>query len=99
MRMRTLIKLVVRLNHFLKGSQKYNPKLASVHKILFIALGGIGDVITKTPAITNLRRAYPEAHIAVLTNVGLAAEVLVNWPCVDRVLFLSREKPKYEENL
>lgn len=93
-----LIKVVGRLNPFLKRNQKYNPKLVSVHKILFIALGGIGDVIMKTSAITNLRKAFPKAHIAVLTNAGPASEVLMNCPYINEILFLGKEKPKYKQN-
>ena len=37
-------------------------------KILIINPYGIGDVLFTTPVINNLRRVYPQAHIAYLAN-------------------------------
>jgi len=68
-------------------------------KILFITLGGIGDVIMKTPAIINLRRAFPKAYIAALAHTGPASEVLMNCPYLNEIIHIGEEKPKYKQNL
>ena len=41
-------------------------------KILIINPYGIGDVLFTSPVISNLRRAYPQAHIAYLANRRVA---------------------------
>jgi heptosyltransferase-2 len=37
-------------------------------RILVIARGHLGDLVTALPALRDLRRAYPNAHIAALVN-------------------------------
>jgi lipopolysaccharide heptosyltransferase II len=39
---------------------------ASISRILLTRLRFIGDIVLTTPAIENVRRAYPDAHIAYL---------------------------------
>lgn len=96
--MKTLVNLIGMSYRFVKKTGEQQLCSASINKILFIALGGIGDVIMKTPAITNLRKAFPEAHIAVLTNTGPSSEVLANCPYVDDMIFIGKEKLKYRQN-
>ena len=96
--MKPIMKIAEELYNLMNGNPEENLNLSSVAKILFIALGGIGDMIMKTPAMMNLRKAFPEAYIAVLTNTSPASEVLVNCPYIDKLVFLGEEKPRYKQN-
>jgi ADP-heptose:LPS heptosyltransferase len=54
-------------------------------KILFLRLDHIGDIICSLPAISIIRKKYPDAHISIL--VSLEGEALLRHsPFVDEVL-------------
>lgn len=53
-------------------------------KILLIQLKRIGDVLLTTPAVSMVRRAYPDAEITFMTQ-GVAAEIYRNNPDVNHV--------------
>ena len=59
--------------------------------ILLIQLRRIGDVLMTTPAVRELRRAYPEAHITYLTEAP-SDQVLQGNPNVDEVMLWPRRK-------
>ncbi len=67
------------------------PALKSlmIERILVVQLGDIGDLIVSTPALSALREAHPEAHIALLTT-SHAAPVLPNG-LVDQVITFDRK--------
>jgi ADP-heptose:LPS heptosyltransferase len=51
-------------------------------KILIVNLGGIGDIVLSVPALTALRRRYPQARIDLLTatkNLGIVGR----WGVID----------------
>src|SRR5215470_11750673 len=58
-------------------------------KILLLQLKRIGDLILTTPAITVLRRNYPDAHITLAVS-NECAELLPAIANVDRVLIARR---------
>ncbi|MBN1448050.1 MAG: glycosyltransferase family 9 protein, partial [Bacteroidetes bacterium] len=58
--------------------------------ILVIRMSGIGDVLWTTPLLANLRRAYPDAHIAYVVRSS-SALVLENNPDIDELLLFERE--------
>jgi predicted lipopolysaccharide heptosyltransferase III len=58
-------------------------------KILLLQLKRIGDLILTTPAITALRRNYPDAHITLAIS-NECAELLPAISNVDRVLIARR---------
>jgi ADP-heptose:LPS heptosyltransferase len=66
-------------------------------RILLIVRGHIGDLIQATPALRELRRHLPDAHIAVLVN-EFARDVLNGSPYVDEVIvgFAYRERTRRE---
>jgi len=65
------------------------PPLHRPRRIAVMKLGGIGDVVTATPVLRALRRAYPEAHIALLAEQpGL--QVVEGSPYVDEYLEFTR---------
>ncbi|HIE26256.1 TPA: glycosyltransferase family 9 protein [Candidatus Poribacteria bacterium] len=69
-----------------------------ITKILILRPDGIGDLLNSTPAISLLRRSYPDAHITVLAQ-PLNAEILIGNPDVDEVLIydrISRHKRLWE---
>lgn len=54
-------------------------------RILVVQLGDIGDLVLSTPALSALREAHPNAHIAVLTPRH-AAPVLLGTGLADEVI-------------
>jgi heptosyltransferase-2 len=59
--------------------------MESYGKILIVDLAYIGDLLMSTPAIENLRRAFPEAHIDIMVAPG-SFPVIEHSPHVDRVI-------------
>ncbi len=64
---------------------------SSVRRILVIRKDNIGDVLCTTPALRALRRAFPEAHIAVFVSHHCRAVVEGN-PHVDTVYTYTKAK-------
>ena len=60
-------------------------------KILMIRLSAVGDVVRTLPALTCLRRAYPEAHIAWVVE-ETAHDVLKDQPDLDGTLIFPRKR-------
>ncbi len=58
-------------------------------------MSGIGDVLWTTPLLTNLRRAYPEAHIAYVVRTA-SAFVLENNPDIDEIIRFEDESIRYQ---
>ncbi len=58
-------------------------------RILIVKLGAIGDVIHTLPAVSSLRRALPEAHLAWVVERGGAAKLLAGTPVVDELIELN----------
>lgn len=65
--------------------------LPSHPKILIIRRDNIGDLVCTTPAITALRKHYPDAEIAALVN-SYNAEVLKGNPNLDQVFVYQKLK-------
>ncbi|MCB2206475.1 glycosyltransferase family 9 protein [bacterium] len=63
--------------------------------ILVIRMSGIGDVLWTTPLLANLRRAYPDAHIAYVVRTA-SALVLENNPDVDELLLFEDERIRWQ---
>ena len=59
--------------------------------ILIIRLGAVGDVIRTLPALTALRRLFPEGKISWIVEEGAAA-FLVGHPLLDEVIVFPRKK-------
>lgn len=57
-------------------------------RILIVRLGAIGDVVHALPALAELRRALPEAHLAWAVERGGAARLLEGNPCLDELITL-----------
>jgi len=57
-------------------------KEISIHKILLIQFGGIGDMVLITPAIRTLIDNYPKAEISVLGFSKHNCSFLLNYPQV-----------------
>ena len=43
---------------------------ATIHNILIIQLGDIGDVVWTVPSLLSVQAAYPEAKLSVLVREG-----------------------------
>ncbi|MFA6235462.1 MAG: glycosyltransferase family 9 protein [Bacteroidota bacterium] len=63
--------------------------------ILVIRMSGIGDVLWTTPLLTNLRLAYPDAHIAYVVR-SASAFVLENNPDIDEIIRFEDESLWYQ---
>lgn len=62
-----------------------------IQRILIIKLRAIGDVVLATPVIENLRRWYPDRHIAFLTEHA-SLDVVEDNPFLDEVIILDRAR-------
>ena len=60
-------------------------KLPEKARILVVKFNAIGDVVMTTPAIRDLRAAYPSAHIALLVGSWSAAAIREN-PHLDEII-------------
>jgi heptosyltransferase-2 len=60
------------------------------NKILVIDLAYIGDLLMATPAISEIRRNYPGAYIAVLCS-PVSSEVLRRNPDIDEIIAFEKE--------
>jgi ADP-heptose:LPS heptosyltransferase len=60
-------------------------------RFLIVSTTGLGDTLWATPALHNLRKAYPHAYIGVLTS-SLGKEVLQNNPHVDEIFSMSKKR-------
>jgi heptosyltransferase-2/heptosyltransferase-3 len=62
-----------------------HPSAAAPRRILVIKPDHLGDVLLLTPALSALRRRFPQAHIAVLVGPW-STRLLAGNPAVDTVL-------------
>ena len=70
--------------------------LAEMKRILLIRFGSIGDVVLTTPAIRAVRKAFPDAHIAMLVGTRSADVVSAN-PHLNEVIAFRREEKRFSE--
>lgn len=59
-------------------------------KFLIVSTTGLGDTLWATPALCNLRQAYPRAYIGLLTS-AVGAEALQNNPHLDEIFSLAHK--------
>lgn len=67
-----------------------------MERILLIRFGSIGDVVLTTPAIRAVRRAFPDAYIAMLVGDRSAGVVSAN-PHLNEVIVFRREVKVFSE--
>lgn len=60
-------------------------KLSPTARILVVKFNAIGDLILSTPALRDLRKAYPRAHITLMVG-SWSAPVIRHNPHVDEIL-------------
>jgi len=68
-----------------------------MHKILFITLSNIGDVILTLPVLDSLRAAFPESKITVMAGER-PKEIFENNPGIERVVVYSK-RSKIKEKI
>ena len=79
------------------GLQRRRPGAAPpfardrVRRILVVRKDNIGDVLCTTPALRALRRAFPDAHLAILVAEHCRAAILRS-PDVDEILTYTKAK-------
>ena len=71
------------------------PRLAA-ERILVIQFRQIGDVLLSTPVLRALRSAYPQSHIAFLTEPA-PARVLQGTPLLDEVIIRPRHATWHQQ--
>lgn len=59
--------------------------------ILIIKLSAVGDVVHTLPALAELRRLYPQAHITWVIEEA-AADLITGHPALDQVLISGRKR-------
>lgn len=67
-----------------------------MERILLIRFGSIGDVVLTTPTIRAVRRAFPDAYIAMLVG-DRAADVVLSNPHLNEVIVFRREVKTFSE--
>ncbi len=77
----TILILIQSLNIIFMSS-----KLKTPHKILIIALSGIGNLLMQSPAINQIRRAFPESHITLWVAPRGTKVIAEANPWVDQVI-------------
>ena len=80
---------------YIRSGQLLSSQINSVQNILLINVNGIGDVISSTPVIRNLKEHLPTAKIDILVNT-LAKDLLEQSPYVNRIFTLPSLPPKEE---
>jgi len=60
------------------------------NRFLVVQLADIGDLILSTPALSALREAHPDAHIALLTTTH-AAPIITDTQFVDEIITFDRQ--------
>lgn len=88
MLLRTLTESSVIFTSFLVNWVVYRkplPPPSNIHKILVVKLDHLGDVLLATPAITNLRRYYKNAHITMLVG-SWSKSIVEGNPHLDEIL-------------
>lgn len=63
-----------------------------IRRIMVRSTNWVGDAVMTTPAMTDLRLAFPEAEIVVVAN-PLVAQLFTHHPCCDRVLVYDKKGP------
>ncbi|MGB3018663.1 MAG: glycosyltransferase family 9 protein, partial [Ignavibacteria bacterium] len=66
------------------------------NRILIVRTDRVGDVIMITPMIREIRRTFPDAFIATLTNPN-SADVLINNPNVNEIITDDLKKDSFSE--
>ncbi len=66
-----------------------NMDLSFVKKILVIRTDRIGDVLLSTPTLSNLRRAFPKAYIAMMVS-PYAKDIVEGNPNIDEVIIYDK---------
>src|SRR5579859_4162127 len=61
----------------------FYSRTRAARKVIVVDLGFLGDTVHLVPALWELKDAYPQASLQVLTT-SIGAEVLRLAPCVDR---------------
>ena len=74
-----------------------------VNRICVYRVGAIGDIVCAIPALSAIRRAYPDAHMTLLTTPGKysrsrhAAELLGDAEWIDEIILYDLEDIKTRE--
>ncbi len=74
-----------------KGVHTDPIDFSSIHRILFIYIDSLGDILLTTPVLRALRTAFPNAFIAFLTAVPEARDLFRNNPDVDDFIVVESE--------
>jgi lipopolysaccharide heptosyltransferase II len=74
-----------------KGRQKINP--SQIKKILIIRLRRIGDIIMTTPAVSALRKGFPDAFISYVVEEPYKNLVEGN-PALDKIIVIEKGQSK-----
>ncbi len=65
-------------------------------RILIVRTDRVGDVVTITPVIRELRRTFPDAYIATLTQPN-TSEIFLNNPHLDEILIDDLKKDTFRK--
>jgi len=64
-------------------------QLSDIHRVVVRAPNWVGDAVIAIPALRELRRVLPQAHIALVARSG-AADIFIDADFVDEVLIYDR---------
>tara|TARA_B100002003_G_scaffold220470_1_gene222835 strand:- start:945 stop:2771 length:1827 start_codon:yes stop_codon:yes gene_type:complete len=80
---------------YIRSGRQLSSQINSIQNILLLNVNGIGDSVSSTPVIRNLKERLPRAKIDILVHT-LAKEILENNPYVNRIFTLPVQPPKKE---
>lgn len=79
------------LKQMFKKTIEVYQKAKDIKKILVIKISAIGDVILAIPSLKAIRHKFPNAHIAVLTNLA-SRQILQRCPYINEVIIFDKKQ-------
>ncbi|MBN2543957.1 glycosyltransferase family 9 protein [bacterium] len=72
---------------------------SKVNKVLILALPGIGDTLQFTPALSVIRRNFPQAYIKVIVMIKGSHTILSNNPNIDELVYWNFMEQGFQKSL
>ncbi|MFC2062008.1 glycosyltransferase family 9 protein [Elusimicrobiota bacterium] len=84
-----LLFTILKILHIVQAGKEINP--GDIKKILLVRIDRIGDLVLTTPAITAIRKSYPEAEIHLMIK-EYTKNLVINNPNINKLVVYKKEK-------